>query len=147
MVEADRLPSRSEVAPGDTWDLASLFADDAAWEAAFAEYESKIGGYSNFAGKLGDGAGVLADCLAFDTTMDRLADRIGTYAFLKTTEDVANSTYQGLKARYIGAASKAGELASFIRPELLSLPAEQLAAYVNAPELAAFKLSLERVIR
>ena len=147
MVEADRLPSRSEVAPGDTWDLASLFADDAAWEAAFAEYESKIGGYSSFAGKLGDGAGVLADCLAFDTTMDRLADRIGTYAFLKTTEDVANSTYQGLKARYIGAASKAGELASFIRPELLSLPAEQLAAYVNAPELAAFKLSLERVIR
>ena len=78
MVEADRLPSRSEVAPGDTWDLASLFADDAAWEAAFAEYESKIGGYSSFAGKLGDGAGVLADCLAFDTTMDRLADRIGT---------------------------------------------------------------------
>ncbi|WP_020470359.1 oligoendopeptidase F [Zavarzinella formosa] len=144
---ADRVPTRSEVRPEDTWDLSSLFASDVAWETTFADYESKIGGYSKFAGKLGNGPAVLAECLAFDTEMDRLADRIGTYAFLKTTEDVANSAYQGLKARYIGVASRAGELASYIRPELLSLPTEKLNAYVNAPEMAAYKLTLERVMR
>ncbi len=144
---ADRLPTRAEVNPADTWDLSSLFADDAAWEKSFAEYESKIGGYSTFAGKLGDGPGVLVECLNFDTDMDRLADRIGTYAFLKTTEDVANSAYQGLKARYVGVASRAGELASYIRPELLSLPAEKLKTYATAPEMAPYKLTLERIMR
>ena len=37
----------------------------------------------------------------------KAGDRIGTYAFLKETEDLGNSTYQGLKARYMGIASKA----------------------------------------
>ena len=33
------LPKRSQVKPADTWDLSSLFADDAAWETAFDEWE------------------------------------------------------------------------------------------------------------
>lgn len=147
MADADRLLSRSEVKVEDTWDLSSLFADDAAWEVAFAEYEQKIEGYSQFAGKLGNGPEVLAECLKFDTAMDRMGDRIGTYAFLKSTEDVANSTYQGLKARFMGVASRAGELASYIRPELLALPAEQLNAYVAAPVMADYQLVLKRVMR
>jgi len=146
-VTAERLPIRTEVLPADTWDLDSLFPTDTAWEAAFAEWEAGIEGYSRFRGRLGESADVLAECLKFDTSMDRLSDRVGTYAFLKSSEDVANSTYQGLKARYMGVASKAGELASYIRPELLALPDDFLASYQQAPVLAEYRLALERLIR
>ncbi len=144
---AERLPTRTEVLPADTWDLASLFPTDAAWEATFAEWEAGIEGYSRFRGRLGEGAEVLSECLKFDTSMDRLSDRLGTYAFLKSSEDVANSTYQGLKARYMGVASKAGELASYIRPELLALPDDVLTGYQQSPVLAEYRLALERLVR
>ena len=52
--------SRSQVKAADTWDLASLFADDAAWEAAFTQWETDIAGYDEFRGKLGDDAKTLA---------------------------------------------------------------------------------------
>ncbi len=74
------LPKRSEVPAADTWDLTSLFADDADWDAALAAWEEKIPGFDAFVGSLGSSAERLADCLAFDLEMDREADRLGTYA-------------------------------------------------------------------
>jgi oligoendopeptidase F len=146
-VSAERIPSRAEVPVDDTWDLASLFPNDSEWEAAFAEWERSIAGYSRFRGRLGESAETLAECLRFDTAMDRLADRIGTYAFLKSSEDVSNSNYQGLKARYMGVATRAGELASYIRPEILAIPDDKLAAFLQSPALADYKLALERLLR
>jgi oligoendopeptidase F len=146
-MSAVRIPPRSEIPVADTWDLSSLFADDAAWEAAFADWSRQLDGYAKFRGRLGESAETLAALLRFDTAFDRLGDRIGTYAFLKETEDVSNSTYQGMKARYIGIASRAAEAASFIRPELLSLPDEKLRAYIHSPALADYKVILERLLR
>jgi oligoendopeptidase F len=146
-VSADRVPTRAEVRPEDTWDLTSLFPSDDAWEKAFAEFEAMIDGYGKFRGRLGESAETLAECLKFDTALDRLGDQVGTYAFLKATEDVANSTYQGLKARYMGVASRAGEAASYIRPEILTIPDDRLAGFMKAPVLAEYQLVLERLLR
>ena len=88
----DRLPTRAEVPAEDTWDLASLFPDDAAWEKAFAQWEGMIPRYAEFRGKLGSGPAALAELLTFDVAADRLGDRVGTYAFLRFTEDGANPT-------------------------------------------------------
>jgi oligoendopeptidase F len=146
-VTADRLPTRAEVPAADTWDLVSLFPNDAAWEAAFAEWEKMLDGYAQFRGRLGESAEILAECLRFDTAADRLGDRVGTYAFLKASEDVGNSTYQGLKARFIGTAARAGELASYIRPEILSIPDEKLGQFIQSRALVDYKIALERLVR
>ncbi|NBP87865.1 MAG: hypothetical protein EBU59_05030 [Planctomycetia bacterium] len=68
------LPKRSEVQAGDTWDLASLFANDAEWEQALAAWEKRIPEFDAFAGTLGSSAERLAECLAFDLEIDRAAD-------------------------------------------------------------------------
>lgn len=141
------LLNRGDVPVADTWDLSKLFADDTAWEIAFAEWGAKIQGYSKFRGTLGQGTLKLAECLQFDTAVERLGDRLGTYAFLKHNEDVANSTYQGLKARYIGVASQAAEVSSFLKPELLNLPDSMLDEYLRSSELADYHIVLERIIR
>lgn len=146
-MSADRLPTRAEVPVEDTWDLSSLFSSDADWETAIAEYEKLVPGYAPFRGTLGTGPAALVACLEFDTRLDRLGDRVGTYAFLKASEDVANGAYQGMKARYIGVASRAAEHASYIRPEVLSLPDEVLQRYLAAPELASYRLVLQRLMR
>jgi oligoendopeptidase F len=146
-VSAERVPARSEIRREDTWDLASLFPSDTGWESAFAEFEQKVEGYDKFRGRLAESAEVLAECLRFDTSVDRLGDRVGTYAFLKASEDVANSTYQGFKARYIGVATRAGEAASYIRPEILAIPDDRLREYLKSSILADYHIALERLIR
>lgn len=143
----DRVPTRGEVPVEHTWDLSKLYAMDAAWEADFAEFEKSIGGYGEFRGTLGESATRIAECLTFDTRIDRLGDKLGTYAFLRSTEDVANGTYQGMKGRYLGVASRAAEAASYIRPELLAIPDATMQRYLADPVLAEYKLVLERVLR
>jgi oligoendopeptidase F len=141
------LPARSAVPASDTWDLARLFPDDAAWEAAFAAWQETFAGYAAFKGKLGDSPLSLKAALDFDLSVDRAGDRLGTYAFLRFTEDVGESKYQGLKAKYMGAATKAAEASSFLRPELMAVPDEVMARFLADPALAGHKLTLERLRR
>jgi oligoendopeptidase F len=147
MTKIKQLPPRSKVKPTDCWDLDSLFKSDAAWETAFKKWESEIPGYEKFAGHLGDSAKSLAGCLEFDIQLDCVGERLGTYAFLKTAEDTANSVYQRMVGRYRNAASRAGQAASFIRPEIMAIPAGTMKKLLAAKELAAHRLTLERLLR
>src|SRR5688500_10957277 len=116
---AKSLPKRSAVKVEDTWDLGSLFESDGEWEKAFGAWAKRIKGYDKFRGRLGESAKTLAACLQFDADLDREGDRIGTYAFLRTSEDQGNSEYQRMKGRYMHAATRASELASYVRPEIM----------------------------
>ena len=121
MADVLKIPSRSEVAENDTWDLTFLFETDDAWDAGLRTLESKIDYYDSFKGRLGESAAVLAECLQFDSDFERDCDKLANYAYLKTTEDQTNSLYQGFISRYRNLATKAGEASSYIRPEILSL--------------------------
>ncbi|MGD0382224.1 MAG: oligoendopeptidase F, partial [Thermoguttaceae bacterium] len=71
------LPPRNKVKLSDTWDLGSLFSGDRAWEKAFLAWEKRIADYSQFQGKLAEGADTLAECLQFDEEFDRAGERLG----------------------------------------------------------------------
>lgn len=142
-----RLPERNEVNETDTWDLSKLFENDDAWEKAFKSFEEKIGGFEAFRGTLSLGAAELAACLEFDSRVDRLGERLGNYAYLKTVENQANSEYQRMMGRFQNVATRAGEAASFMRPEILAIPDQQLAEFLKDPVLELYALSLERLTR
>jgi oligoendopeptidase F len=141
------LPARRDVAVGDTWDLASLFRSDAAWEAALAEWERRIPGFAAFAGTLGSSPERLAECLAYDLAVDRDGDRIGTYAHLRASEDQAAAEAQRMMGRFQHVATRAGEAASFIRPEIMAIAPATLAAWMDLPAVAPYRLMLERLVR
>lgn len=125
------LPKRSEVQAGDTWDLASLFANDVEWEQALSAWEKRIPEFDAFAGTLGSSAERLAECLAFDLEIDRAADRLGTYAHLRASEDTAAAAAQRMMGLFQHAATRAGERASFIQPEIMAIPAEVLSGWLE----------------
>ena len=147
MTKVKALPRRDQVKVADTWDLSSLFEHDAAWEAAFGRWEGDIAQYDRFRGKLGDSATTLADCLRFDTDFERAGERLGTYAFLRTAENTADSTYQRMMGRYRNVGSRAAQAASYIRPEIMALDAKTLDEYLASPELSEFRLVLEQLLR
>ena len=147
MSKVKSLPKREQVKPQDCWDLASLFKNDAAWEKALAVWIKSIPGFESFRGRLGESAQTLAKCLQFDADLDRAAEKLGTYASLRTTEDQANSDAQRMNGRYQHSAAQAAEAASFIRPEIMQIPAKKMATFLQSKELTGWKLALERTLR
>ncbi|MFA6239297.1 MAG: oligoendopeptidase F [Candidatus Hydrogenedentales bacterium] len=147
MAKTSKAPLREEVKPEDTWDLSPLFKNDAAWHKAYAEFEQRIEGFGAFRGQLGKSAKMLRGCYDFDVDLDKLAERLSQYAFLKASEDVANSTYQGMVQQYVFMATRAGEAASFIAPEIQAIPEKKINAYLKDPVLKDFRFSLEKLLR
>lgn len=142
-----RIPARHEVNEADTWDLAPLFKSDGAWERAFKKLESQIPEFARFRGTLGKGPKYLRAYYDFEIAFDRAAEPVGSYAFLKASEDVANSTYQGMVARYRHMATRAAETASFVAPEIRAIPKKTIAAYLKAPVLKDYRILLQRLLR
>jgi len=147
MDQVIRLPERKDVKTEDTWDLGSLFEDEAGWEAGFSEFEQQLEGYQAYEGKLGESAETLADCLQFDSSVERLGERLGIYAFLLTTQDQADSHFQGMLARFQNLATRAGQASSFIRPEIMAIDSDQMDAFLETDALQPFRLALERMVR
>src|SRR4051812_39274021 len=147
MTKVVRLPKRDQVKLENTWDLSGLYPSDTAWEVDFKKLDGLIAGYAKFQGKLGESAKSLAACLKFDSDFDRLADRVGNYAFLKTTEDQADSRYQELSGRFQSLSTRASQAASFIRPEILAIPPDKMQAMLEEKVLKHYRLLLERTLR
>ncbi len=141
------LPSRSDVSPADCWDLSSLCASEEAWETEFTKLSDLIPTFETFQGRLGESAETLAAALAFDNDFDRRAEALGTYAFLRTTEDQSNSDSQAMKSRFQNLSVRAGQAASYMRPELLMIDEAVMAKYLEHESVAPFRLALERVVR
>ena len=147
MAKTKSLPPRTKVKPADTWNLSSLFKSDDDWEKAFKKWEEQIPGYEKFRGNLGDSAEMLSACLQFDAAIDRTGEKLGVYAFLKTAEDQGNSNYQRMKGRYQHVGTKAAEASSFIRPEIMAIPAQKMSRFLEARELADWRIALDRILR
>ena len=147
MARSRSLPVRSKVKQADTWDLTPLFPDNDAWEKAFAELEKKIPQFESFRGTLGKSPESLRACLDFEMEFSKEAERLGSYAFLKSSEDVANTTYQAMIARYTHVATHAEEAASFIVPELHAIPEKKMERFLKSPVLAEYRIYLEKILR
>lgn len=142
-----RLPERKDVKPEDTWDLSKLYDSDEAWSASLEEFKKMYPGYEQFQGKLNEGPETLAACLKFDSELERLGERLGNYAYLKTTEDQGNSDYQRMVGQFQNTVTRAAEAGSFIRPEILAIDDATLTSFMEHPSLELYRLSLERLTR
>lgn len=145
--EVKSLPARKAVPVEHTWDLSSLCRSDAEWEGALAAWEDRIPQFAPYAGTLGTSAERLAECLAHDLAFDREGDRLGTYAQLRASEDLASPDAQRMVGRFQHVSTRAGEAASFIRPEIMAIPPATLAGWMNLPVLDPYRLLLERIVR
>ena len=142
-----RLPKRALVKTPDTWDLSKLFPNDKAWDEALTKLEKRIKGYDKFRDTLGKSAADLAACLKYDGDTERLADRLSNYAYLKTAEDQANSTYQRMLGRIRNISTRVSEASSFIQPEVMAIPDAKMRTFLANSAMAKYRLLVERILR
>ena len=147
MARTSRVILRDEVDLRDTWDLTPLYADDAAWEKSYKRLQRQVGLFERFRGRLGEAARRLRECYDVQARFEKEAERLGSYAHLKYSEDVGNSSYQGMMARYMRLATQAGEAASFIAPEIQAIPRKKMQEFLKSRELRPYKFQIEKLLR
>jgi len=147
MAKTVTIPERSKVQPAHTWNLAPLFKSNAAWQRGYEQLADMIPGFERFQGQLARSAAMIRKCCDYEVKVGQLAEQLGVYAYLKSSENVADSAYQGMLARFTYLATRVAEAASFIEPEIRSIPVKRMEAYLQLPILKPYRFNLEKLLR
>ncbi len=126
MPEFKNIPQRAEIADKHKWNLADLYADDAAWEADYQKVKGLIAQARQFAGKLAESPQTMYACLNTRSELQKILSQLYQYAFLNKDLDNRVSQYQALTDRAASLSSDAGAAYSFVEPELLLIDEAKL---------------------
>lgn len=139
--------TRDRVAIDDTWDLESIYPDEAAWEAAAARLEEQLATVGAHRGMLGDSAMSLLNGLD-DAMKARLTiEHLMTFAALRRDEDTTNAEALARYERATALAIQSSEAMAYIEPEILAVEAERLDEFIGSPVLQKYRFFLEDLSR
>lgn len=141
------IPTRDQIAVEDTWDLATMYASDAAWQEAAEAIPPMIEAAASFQGRLGEGPAVVAEALASINMLEERLSLLVVYASLRRDEDTANTEANARYQQAISLAIGAGQALAFVQPELLALPAESFEAIASADALATYRHMFDNLDR
>lgn len=146
--QSTKIPARDDIESQYKWDLKSIYDSDEAWEVDFARILEWTPELTTFKGRLGESAEVLLECLQTGDRIRETLGRLSVYAHLKRDEDTRVSTYLAMSDRIARAATSVGESMSYFAPELLSLDAGQLDAFIEGcNDLEIYRHSLNDILR
>ena len=137
---------RTDVAIGDTWDLTRIYKSDDKWREDFEDWKAFAQRVSSFKGTLNT-VEALVEFFRYEEDLSREAEKLGVYAFLKSTEDLSNPTYQEMKNSFGLVSNALAEASSFVNPELLALPDETWQTFLSDERLTPWRVKLERLLR
>lgn len=145
---AQTIPLRSEMPVADTWDAASVFASDEAWEAAIVELDERLRGLERFRGRLGESSGTLADWFDALEEVRAIRDKIYQYAAMFYTVDTSDQTAAAKNDRAVGLYTRSIGAAAFADPELLELGRSTLDSWIgDEPRLAQYAQYVDELFR
>ncbi|MGX7078323.1 oligoendopeptidase F [Globicatella sanguinis] len=131
-----------------TWDLTSMYADDAAQEADAEAVKAMFPKLAAFSGKLAEGPEVLADALDLIGEAARKMSNVYVYAHLKNDQDATNSTYQEMYAKATQLYGQFGETVAYFEPELNTIPEATLTQFIDENDrLKHYQQHLDNMVR
>ncbi len=142
------LPKRGEVPVELTWNLESIYATPEDWEQAFTWLNDELPKLSAYQGTLGKSAQTLYDALQLDNRLSEVLGKLYSYAAMRADEDTANGTNLARLSRVTTLAAKAAAASSFMTPEILEIPQEQIEAFLREdPRLQLYQHLLDELLR
>jgi oligoendopeptidase F len=141
-------PTRDQIAEQEKWNLADIFAADAAFEAAFKHVEGLVDKIPSLKGTLSRSPeSLLAGFRMRDQAMSEL-EKVMLYAGLSYHQDMSVSETQGRFDRVQSLGTKAAEAVSWFVPEVLSIPAETVHSWTDKNRaLAVYRHALDDILR
>jgi len=141
------IPERRDIRQKDRWDPTPLFASDSEWEAVFAEVTKDIARVSTYRDRLPESLEVLKEAIDCYLDLMRRLERLYTYARLKSDENRSNQRYLALNQKALHLLTRFSEQASFLTPQIQSLPKDVVERCLKANPLIEYRFFLEKILR
>lgn len=142
-----KLPRRDQVRAEDTWDLAPLYDSIEAWEASFVACQQRMPAVAAYQGRLGESAETLAEALQVWLEAQRHAEKVYVYAHLKADEDLSVGRHQQMLDRARGLYARLSATGAYIAPEIMRIPDETMAVWLDHKALVPYRFWVEEVLR
>jgi len=142
-----KTPTRAEIAESDTWNLTLLFSDIGKWEEDFQWVDQTGPRVTQWKGRIGEAAKVLAEVLEFEKEIDLKIERLYHFASLQLAEDSANTEYLGRIGKLQNLFTKLGEMSAFITPEIQAIDDSRFAEFLADRALVEWRVKLNKVRR
>lgn len=145
---AKELLKRSEVKEEHTWKISDMYESTAEWEQALNQVKEIADRIAGMEGRVTESAAnlyqVLKDCDAYGEIIDLAFN----YAQRLYDQDRNDSTHQAMSQKVYGVWADVAGMISFIEPEILAVPEEQLETfYKELPELESYRGKIAEIQR
>jgi oligoendopeptidase F len=135
--------TRADIDPAYTWNVTSVYPDDAHWEAEYARVVAAFPDLEALRGSLGTTAAQLLHALTLRDSVAACIDRLMLYASLRCDEDTTQTDQQARADQAAQLLARFGTTTAFFRPEVLGLPESVIAHFLsNAPQLETYRFFL-----
>ena len=140
--------TREQIEEKYKWNLRDIYTSDEEWEKNFKWVENAVGNYDNFRGRLKEGPEILLSCFQFDDEIGIKLERLYLYAMLSKDSDMSVPVYQAMDSRIKTLYSNISAANSFINPELLKIPDEELLRMIHSLDgLKVYEHSINELLR
>lgn len=140
------LPTRNEVSDDLKWDLSRVFKNDQEWEQEYKQVAQEIKNLSNFKGTLAKSGKDLYEGVTAILAVNRRLEKVYVYATMSSDVDTSNNHYLGFVAKAQSLANQMSAAIAFVDPEILSIPEETLARFMqDEPRLENYRHRLEQI--
>ena len=138
---------RKDMDPRFMWDLTPVFADETAWQSAYAGAEEAVKAIGALPGTLAASAEQLERGLRLIYDAEQKVEKVYSYAFLCKAVDNGDPHSQEMEARAISLYVALETATAFVSPEILSISPEVLESWMRLESLAAYRHMLEDTVR
>ncbi|MFF2527751.1 oligoendopeptidase F [Brevibacillus sp. NPDC058079] len=142
------LPKRSDVPAEYKWRLEDMYPTDNDWEADVQKVKQLTEKIAAMKGSLATSGKQLLAVLTLQDELLKTLDQVYVYARMRRDEDNANSKYQGLTDRATSLSTQVYGSISYIQPEILAIPTEDLQTWIKEVEgLEHYRILLDEITR
>lgn len=135
--------TRDQVDVADTWELESIYPNEAAWEAAATRLDEQLQTVAAHRGMLGDSPMALLNGLD-DAMKARLTlEHLMAFAALRRDENTTDSDALARYERATALAIAGAEAMAYIEPEILAMSGDRLDEFITSPVLRKYRFLLE----
>ena len=129
------------------WNLEALYQNAEDWEADFKRMRPLAEAFAAYRERLGEAPETLAAAIAARDDYSRLAEKVYSYAHLRSDENVADSTNRARVDRVMACFAGLAELESWFEPEFMRIDENRLREWLTHPALIFYRRSLEQLMR
>ncbi len=146
-MSSDKVLNRKEIPKNMAWDIEVMYASHEDWEKDFAAIPGLVDKFMAFKGKLADSANTLREAIETDDAIERLAEKVYTYAHLRSDEDTGHAENRSRVDRAQSLFAEISGKTAWFDPEIMAIPKKQMDELLATPELSFYKHSLEELLR